>query len=163
MATAAEPKPASLPLPGGQEGATVKLHPLMTGYTLAPPAYLHRAPGRLSKLRALGLGASRDDYDQVPVVAFLVEHPSAGRILIDTGMHQSGAVDPKKNLGLVGARAFGGMKMDQSEAVVAQLRERGIDHSDIGLVAMTHLHIDHASAMSDFPEATFVMTKREWD
>jgi N-acyl homoserine lactone hydrolase len=163
MATAAEPKPASLPLPGGQEGATVKLHPLMTGYTLAPPAYLHRAPGRLSKLRALGLGASRDDYDQVPVVAFLVEHPGAGKILIDTGMHQSVAVDPKKNLGLVGARAFGGMKMEQSAAVVAQLRERGIDHSDIGVVAMTHLHIDHASAMADFPEATFVFTRREWE
>jgi N-acyl homoserine lactone hydrolase len=163
MATAAEPQPAQLPLPGGREGATVKLHPLMTGYTLAPPAYLHRVPGRLSKLRALGLGASRDDYDQVPVVAFLVEHPSAGSILIDTGMHQSVAVDPKKNLGLVGSRAFGGMKMEQSEAVVAQLRARGIDHSDISLVAMTHLHIDHASAMSDFPEAPFVFTRREWE
>jgi N-acyl homoserine lactone hydrolase len=163
MATAAEPKPASLPLPGGQEGATVKLHPLLTGYTLAPPAYLHRVPGRLSKLRALGLGASRGDYDQVPVVAFLVEHPGAGKILIDTGMHQSVAVDPKKNLGLVGARAFGGMKMEQSEAFVAQLRQRGIDHSDVRIVAMTHLHIDHASAMSDFPEATFVFTRREWE
>jgi N-acyl homoserine lactone hydrolase len=164
MATAAEPQPASLPLPGGSAGATVKLHPLMTGYTLAPPAYLHRAPGRLSKLRALGLGASRDEYDEVPIVAFLVEHPSAGPILIDTGMHSSVAVDPQQNLGRVGARAFGGMKMEQSDALAAQLRERfGIDHSDVKLVAMTHLHIDHASAMSDFPEATFVFTKREWE
>src|SRR3954451_10540433 len=160
MATAAEPKPASLPLPGGREGATVKLHPLMTGYTLAPPAYLHRAPGRLSKLRAVGLGASRDEYDEVPIVAFLVEHPGAGAILIDTGMHQSVAVDPKQNLGRVGARVFGGMKMEQSDALAAQLRERfDVDNADVPLVVMTHLHIDHASAMSDFPGATFVFTK----
>src|SRR3954453_8703045 len=95
MATAAEPQPASLPLPGGRDGATVKLHPLLSGQTVAPPAYLHRAPGRLSKLRAVGLGASKDEYDEVPIVAFLVEHPSAGAILIDTGMHPSVAVDPK--------------------------------------------------------------------
>jgi len=28
---------------------------------------------------------------------------------------------------------------------------------------MTHLHLDHASAMSEFPDATFVFTKREWE
>ncbi len=162
MATAAEPKPAELPLPGGSDGATVKLHPLMTGTTISPPPYLHREPGRLSKLRALGFGVPKDKWIPIPIVAFLVEHPTAGAILIDTGMHQSVAVDPKQNLGRVGARAFA-MRMEQSDAVAAQLRERGIDHSDIRLVAMTHLHLDHASAMSDFPEATFVMTKREWE
>ena len=28
---------------------------------------------------------------------------------------------------------------------------------------MTHLHPDHASAISDFPEATFLVTKAEWE
>jgi glyoxylase-like metal-dependent hydrolase (beta-lactamase superfamily II) len=28
---------------------------------------------------------------------------------------------------------------------------------------MTHLHFDHASGMSEFPEATFVMSKQEWE
>ena len=28
---------------------------------------------------------------------------------------------------------------------------------------MTHLHIDHASAMSEFPNATFVFSAREWE
>jgi glyoxylase-like metal-dependent hydrolase (beta-lactamase superfamily II) len=28
---------------------------------------------------------------------------------------------------------------------------------------MTHLHIDHASAMSEFPNATFVFSSREWE
>jgi N-acyl homoserine lactone hydrolase len=30
-------------------------------------------------------------------------------------------------------------------------------------VVMTHLHIDHASAMSEFPNATFVFSAREWE
>jgi len=162
MATAAEPQPVQLPLPGGSEGATVKLHPLMTGTTKSPPPYLHRVPGRLSKVRGLGIGVPKSDWIEIPIVAFLVEHPTAGAILIDTGMHQSVAVDAKQNLGRVGALAFD-MKMEQSDAVAAQLRERGVESSDVKLVAMTHLHIDHASAMYDFPEATFVMTKREWE
>jgi glyoxylase-like metal-dependent hydrolase (beta-lactamase superfamily II) len=27
---------------------------------------------------------------------------------------------------------------------------------------MTHLHVDHASAMSEFPRASFICTEREW-
>jgi glyoxylase-like metal-dependent hydrolase (beta-lactamase superfamily II) len=163
MSTAAEPRPAELPLPGGHGGATVKLHPLLSASTAAPPAYLHRDPGRLGKLRALGAGVPRSQYVPIPIVAFLVEHPSAGAILIDTGFHPSVAVDPTQNLGRLGARVFAGVKMDPSDAVSAQLRARGIDPGDVGLVVMTHLHIDHASAMSEYPEATFVFTAREWE
>lgn len=163
MATAAEPRPVELPLPGGRDGATVKLHPLLSGHSLAPPAYLHREDGRMRDLHVLGVGVPKDDYVQIPIVAFLVEHPSAGPILIDTGLHSSAAVDPKKNLGRVGARLLGGLEMEQADAVAAQLRRRGIDHGDVRLVVMTHLHFDHASAMAEFPEATFVFTKAEWE
>ncbi len=31
------------------------------------------------------------------------------------------------------------------------------------MVIMTHLHIDHASAVSEFPAATFVIDGREWE
>jgi N-acyl homoserine lactone hydrolase len=33
----------------------------------------------------------------------------------------------------------------------------------VGLVVMTHRHVDHASAISEFPEATFVVSKAEWE
>jgi N-acyl homoserine lactone hydrolase len=163
MSTAAEPRPAELPLPGGREGATVRLHPLLSATSYAPPGYVHHVKGRLSTARALGLGVSRSDYVPIPIVAFLVEHPSAGAILIDTGFHPSVAVDPKQNLGRLGARVFSGLDMEQSQAVPAQLRARGIEPRDVRLVAMTHLHVDHASGMSEFPEATFVFTRREWE
>jgi N-acyl homoserine lactone hydrolase len=97
------------------------------------------------------------------VVSFLVEHPSAGAILIDTGFHPSVAVDPKQNLGRFGALLFPIREMKQEDSVPAQLRAMGLHHRDVRLVVMTHLHLDHASAMSEFPEATFVFTKREWE
>jgi glyoxylase-like metal-dependent hydrolase (beta-lactamase superfamily II) len=163
MATAAEPQPAQLPLPGRRPGSTVRLHPLLSGTALSPPAWFAREEGRLAKPHAFGIGVSKSDMVRFPIVSFLVEHPGAGPVLIDTGLHGSCAVDPKQNLGRVGARAFGGLEMDADQAVVEQLRTRGIEPGDVRLVVMTHLHIDHASAMSDFPNATFVFSKREWE
>ena len=162
MATAAEPQPASIPLPGGEHGATVKVHPLLTARSMSPPAWLHREPGRKGQLHALGIGVPKSDYVEIPIVAYLVEHPGAGPILIDTGLHPSAAVDPRKSLGRVGALALK-PTMGPEEAVAAQLRSRGIDASDVRLVVMTHLHIDHASGVSEFPEATFVVTAEEWE
>jgi glyoxylase-like metal-dependent hydrolase (beta-lactamase superfamily II) len=162
MATAAEPQAAVLPLPGGQDGATVRLHPLLSGKAKGPPAWIHREEGRLAKLHALGIRVPKSDFLDIPIVAFLVEHPSAGAVLIDTGLHPSCAVDPKQNLGRVGTLAFPGLEMDPKQAVAEQLRVRGIQPGDVKLVVMTHLHIDHASAMSEFPNATFVFSAREW-
>ena len=39
----------------------------------------------------------------------------------------------------------------------------GIDPTEIGTVVMTHLHADHASGISEFPGATFVVSAQEWD
>ena len=155
----AEPQPASLPLSGGREEATVRLHPLLVATGKGPSAYFHRDEGRLARLRALGVGS---DAVEVPYVAFLVEHPSAGLILIDTGFHPSVAVDPKQNLGRLGARVFA-PEMEASDAVPAQLRARGIAPSEVRTIVMTHLHGDHASGISEFPGAMFLISQQEWD
>jgi glyoxylase-like metal-dependent hydrolase (beta-lactamase superfamily II) len=47
--------------------------------------------------------------------------------------------------------------------VAAQLRAKGIQPSDVTAVIMTHLHPDHASAIVDFPDATFLLSDVEWD
>src|SRR5215212_2837150 len=142
MATAAEPQAAELPLPGGQPGATVRLHPLLSGTSRGPEAWIHRRDGRLAQAHALGLVPGEPKID-MPIVSFLVEHPKAGAVLIDTGLHPSCAIDPKQNLGRVGALAFGGLRMEPKQAVSEQLRAREIEPSDVKLVVMTHLHIDH--------------------
>ena len=163
MSTAAEPQAASLPLPGGSEGATVRLYPLLSGSCKAPPGWLLGEEGRLAAAHAFGFRVPRSEWIEIPIVAFLVEHPGFGPFLIDTGFHASVAVDPKQNLGRVNALFFKDIQMSQSDAVSHQLRARGIEPSAIRLVVMTHLHVDHASAISDFPGATFLMSRREWE
>jgi N-acyl homoserine lactone hydrolase len=163
MATAAEPRPAELPLPGGRDGATVRLHPLLAGRALAPPAWLLRQEGRLAGARARGFGVAKDAFLPIPIVAFLLEHPGAGPVLIDAGLHPSVAVKPAESFGRVASRAFRGLRMDPGQALPAQLRERGIDPARVSVVVMTHLHVDHASGISEFPDATFVVSRTEWD
>jgi glyoxylase-like metal-dependent hydrolase (beta-lactamase superfamily II) len=162
MATAAEPRPASLPLPGGQQGATVRLEPLLTGTAKSPPAFFVAEDGRLGWRKALGLGVPRDQWLPFPVPAFLVHHPGAGPLLVDTGLHPSVAVKPTSNLGRVSAYVFKDLEMRPEQAVSAQLRARGIAAAQIGTVVMTHLHTDHASAIAEFPDATFVVSSAEW-
>jgi N-acyl homoserine lactone hydrolase len=163
MATAAEPRPASLPLTGGRTDATVKLSPLLVARMKAPPGLFFRHEGRTARLKALGLRVPREEWLEVPVGAFLVEHPGAGPVLIDTGFHPSVAVEPQGAFGRFGGILFKDVRMDAREAVAAQLRERGIDPSEVAAVVMTHLHSDHASGISEFPDSTFVVSDKEWE
>jgi N-acyl homoserine lactone hydrolase len=152
----------SLPLAGGREGAGVRVHPLRTANMLAPPAFLSRPSGPGGLLRGLGIHIPRSRWITLPIPAFLVEHPNAGPFLIDTGLHASVATDPAENLGRV-AKALYSIDMAPTDAAPAQVRARGTDPGAIGLVLMTHLHYDHASGATQFPNATFLVERREWD
>jgi N-acyl homoserine lactone hydrolase len=161
MATAAEPRPAELPLAGGRQGATVRVHPLLCGRALFPRPAVLREEGRLAWRRALGLGLPKSEWIEVPIVAFAIEHPGAGVLLVDSGLHPSVAVDPKQSFGRITVRAFRDISMTPEQAVRAQLKERGLAMP--GAVVLTHLHVDHASGVSEFPDATFVVSRQEWE
>ena len=128
-----------------------------------PSSWFLRSEGRLAGRRAFGIGVAKKDLIDAPVPAFLVEHPGAGLILIDTGFHPSVAVNPRQNLGRVALFRYRDVQMDPGQAVSAQLRERGLSPGDVRVVVMTHLHADHASAIAEFPDATFIVSKREWE
>jgi N-acyl homoserine lactone hydrolase len=163
MTTAAEPRPAVLPLRGGTKDARVKLHPLLTATVKGPPAWFLREEGRLAGPKALGFRVPKDTWLTSPIQCFLVEHPTAGPLLIDTGFHASVAVKPRANLGLVGSMLYREIDMRPEQAAAAQLRDKGIEPSDVKVVIMTHFHPDHASAIVDFPDAIFLVSDVEWE
>jgi glyoxylase-like metal-dependent hydrolase (beta-lactamase superfamily II) len=161
VAAAAEPQPASLPLPGGKAGAVVRVHPITTGTVMYAADALITPGGRLAFLRSLGF---RSERIEIPIPCFLLEHPTAGQFVIDTGHHASMSVDPKGSYGpILGRAAAKNIRMGEGDALPDQVKARGVDPRDIKLVVMTHLHLDHASGVSQFPDATFIVTKREWD
>lgn len=159
MGTVADVQPAVLPLADGRQGATVRLHPLITGTCMSPPGMVETQ----GKLRDLGFGVPKEQFIKIPFVAFLVEHPTVGPILIDTGMHPSVAVDPRGNLGWTGPLVLKDIEFDSRDSVASHLRERGIQPPSVRFVLMTHMHLDHASGVSEFPDATFVVSAPEWE
>lgn len=140
----------------------MRLHPICCGTALVPPGWSFRPEGRGAARQALGIGIPLKDWIGGPIGAFLLEHPTAGPILIDTGLHPSTAEHLTENFGRLNAYFFRTLKTSRRESLPAQLRARGIDPNEIELVVMTHLHVDHASAMSELPKATFLCTAAEW-
>ncbi len=166
MRAAIEAAPAQLPLPGGKEGATVTLHPLLCGELRSPAGWFEAEPGLVGTLRAFGVGVPKDQLTRIPIVAFLIEHPAAGPILIDTGFHRVLAEgtpgERNHNLGPIGRLIGRNIRMQPEQTAAAQLRARGIEPEAIRLIVMTHLHFDHGSALADFPAATVVVSAPEW-
>jgi glyoxylase-like metal-dependent hydrolase (beta-lactamase superfamily II) len=158
----AEPKPITGPLPGGETGTTVVVEPLRIGELQCPRTMFETSGGRFADLRFLGIGTPRSRWLWVPCPAFLIHHPQVGPVLVDTGLHPSVATQPAANLGRLVA-GFAKPRMSVGEDLPAQLRSRGLETKDIGLVIMTHLHVDHTSGMSEFPGSTFVVTAAEWE
>jgi N-acyl homoserine lactone hydrolase len=148
------PRPAQLPLEGGQTDATVRLHPLLGGTAKWPEAWPHRADGPLRGLRAIGVGSKAVE---IPLPAFLVEHPGAGPLLIDAGL------DPAMKFGRVlGSTAARSFRIAPDGSVPDQLRARGVEPGAVNLILITHLHLDHASGIGQFPNATLVASESEW-
>jgi N-acyl homoserine lactone hydrolase len=157
------PAPATLPLPGGTQGATVTVEMLRTGHVLAPPGWFYREEAGGSLPAALGVGVPRSAWIESPNGAFLVRHPGAGAFLIDTGIHEAAAGDLVSEFGRAGSLAFRSLVMAPDESVVARLAWLGIDPAAVELVVMTHLHVDHTSAMRQLAGATFICAAAEWE
>jgi glyoxylase-like metal-dependent hydrolase (beta-lactamase superfamily II) len=150
-----------VPLPGGSPGAHVTMRPFSTGEIGVPKGIFNRLDQRFATQRAV-LRALRLKFDHwAPCPVFLLEHPTAGRILIDTGLPGAAAHDPKAGLGAIAARAYA-IRASEEQPLPARLRALGIPRSGIDVVVITHLHYDHAGSLAELDDATVVVGKREW-
>ncbi|MEA2360271.1 MAG: N-acyl homoserine lactone hydrolase [Solirubrobacteraceae bacterium] len=162
MAVAASSRRTSLPLGGGSDGAGVAVTPLRTAEMLAMPHFLQRPRGPLPALRGAGVLTPKSRWTPVPIPCFLVEHPTAGPFLVDTGMTPAAVGEGARALGRLAGFALD-VRMQEGWASGDQLAARGIDPLNVGLVVMTHLHFDHAGAVAQYPHATFVVDQAEWE
>jgi N-acyl homoserine lactone hydrolase len=161
MAVHAQPQHLDQPLPGGTRGARVAVEPLIAGHVDFPRAAMVDQGGSFKTLRLARAITSSKAAESVPVPAFLIRHPSAGAILVDTGLHPSIASGGKENFGGL-ANRFGRPSLEVGEDVPSQLRAKGIEPRQVPTVVMTHLHLDHSSAISEFPDSTIVVSAAEW-
>ncbi|HEX2265564.1 MAG TPA: N-acyl homoserine lactonase family protein [Solirubrobacterales bacterium] len=161
MGISVEPHPLHEPLAGGTRGATVAVEPLVAGHVDWPKAMMVSPGGPLITAKLARALMTGQNTIAVPCPAFLIRHPSAGAILVDTGLHPSIATDARENFGALAARV-GKPTLAPGEDVPSQLRKRGLEPGEVPIVVMTHLHFDHTSAISEFPNSTFVVSENEW-
>ncbi len=83
----------------------------------------------------------------------LLIETSQGLVLCDSGIGTHDIANPQQILGrefLLFARP----KLDLEEAAVSRVKALGFSPSDVRHVLLTHLDVDHAGGIRDFPKAT---------
>lgn len=73
-------------------------------------------------------------------------------VLVDTGFGSADVADPRGRLGPAFVRVAGA-RLDPQQTAAAQVRALGHDPRDVTDVVVTHLDLDHAGGISDFPTA----------
>ena len=91
----------------------------------------------------------------------LIETPRDGLVLVDTGFGTPDVADPRGKLGapfvaVTHPRAL------LEETAVHQVRRLGFDPSDVRHILVTHLDLDHAGGLVDFPRARVHVYETEY-
>ena len=138
----------------------VELDVIVTAKVSMPYGYVYRAQGNPVK-RVLTAISPFGEALEAPCTVFVVRHPSAGTILIDTGMHRDAREHPRRDFGIPLSLMFRGLK-PADEPFDEQLRALDIEPDSVERVVMTHLHLDHTSGMRLLPNAKFTASDAEW-
>lgn len=81
----------------------------------------------------------------------LIETPSDGLVLVDTGFGLRDVANPSERLGP--SRHILGAQFRVAECARNQVEALGFSAADVRHIILTHLDLDHAGGLSDFPDA----------
>ena len=82
----------------------------------------------------------------------LIETPSEGLVLVDTGLGRADMANPGQRLG----QAFTALMRPRADPLAtahAQVQAMGFAVDDVRHIIVTHLDLDHAGGLPDFPHA----------
>jgi glyoxylase-like metal-dependent hydrolase (beta-lactamase superfamily II) len=89
---------------------------------------------------------------------YLIHHTSESYVLWDTGITDRLAALPEGQH----VQATG-QTWHRTHTLVAALAALGVKPADVRYVAISHVHPDHVGNLDQFPDATLVIQKAEWD
>jgi glyoxylase-like metal-dependent hydrolase (beta-lactamase superfamily II) len=94
----------------------------------------------------------------LPVNAWLLRHPQ-GTVLFDAGMPSSftGETDRTKKISEFLEIGFG-----KENTVESQLIANEQEPDRIDFVVLSHIHFDHVGGLSEVPNATVIIQRKEW-
>ena len=95
------------------------------------------------------------------IVYCLLVETNEGLVLVDSGMGRKDYTNPSFLM-----KAFiWGMRIPSkiTETAFHQVQELGYNVSDVKHIVLTHLHLDHAGGIPDFPDASVHVLKTEFE
>ncbi|WP_373049336.1 MBL fold metallo-hydrolase [Vulgatibacter sp.] len=132
------------------EGPRVEVIPLLTGEIQVDRSFLLDFDNG-------HLHDRTDAKKWVPVLAYLVRHPTQGDLLIDTGFDHTFAESGHGNLGGIAFLASFA-RQQQGHDVVSLLRELEVDPARLRMIVLSHMHPDHTAGLPDLPKTVPVIT-----
>lgn len=115
--------------------------------------------GILESYKGLFVSGGGDVEFNVPVPFFLIQHKGKN-ILFDTGQHKDDVKDHLLPRLVNGVKPVFESEFDWAPKAIEQV---GLKPEDIDFIIVSHLHHDHAGAITEFPNATVIVQKEEFD
>ena len=103
-------------------------------------------------IRILNCGSMRPYFPRVEngITCLLIE-TNAGLVLVDTGLGLNDFLKPGRLMRFFTAAMRS--PRDLNETAIYQIQRLGYKPTDVQNIIMTHLHLDHAGGLPDFPHA----------
>lgn len=98
----------------------------------------------------------------IPALFALIEHPTQGHILFDTGYHPR-FYDASSKFPYSIYAAITPVYCKENESAAQQLEASGIDPDSIQTIIVSHFHADHIAGLKDFPNAKFIYLKEAYE
>lgn len=95
----------------------------------------------------------------IPCHCLLIEHNDR-LVLVDSGVSSLDLADTRR---LGGSRWFLKFQVNASKPALQWLRDLGYQPTDLTDIVLTHLDLDHAGGVADFPHATVHVHAPEYD
>ncbi|MDR6543416.1 MBL fold metallo-hydrolase [Acinetobacter bereziniae] len=92
----------------------------------------------------------------------LLVETDKGLVLIDTGFGTQDYLHPQTRLGRLFSK-MSAIQFDFTLTAVAQIQQLGFQPSDVKHILVSHLDLDHAGGISDFPQATIHILSSEYN
>jgi glyoxylase-like metal-dependent hydrolase (beta-lactamase superfamily II) len=114
---------------------------------------------------ALFDGRSMGPLGHLVCHCLLVETPSHGLVLVDTGYGLKDVHHPHEEPNPRITKTFRAMlniQLREEETAIRQVEALGYKASDVRHIVLTHLDFDHAGGLEDFPHATIHLMDKEY-